>query len=800
MDIKEIYKQIDQLFREKKAKDAEIYMKNILQQAYEQEDNVLALYMLNELIGYYRQTSMKDELLDVIQQSFDVAKKLKLENTIEYATTLLNIATGYRSIGWLKEAKQCYEQTECIYNDQLEENDRRFAGLYNNQSLLEQELGNYEKALYYQKLALDISLKHEAVFQIAVSYTNLANTYITLKDYKNAKENAVLAIEKYKERNIIDPHYCGALNVLGLCSYENGEYETALEYFSQGMKIIEESIGKNSQYYRIKEYYDMCMEKMNAGQEKDAEIMEEKNVESIPSHVEENGMMLCKKYYEEYGRPMLEGNFPEYLDKIAAGLVGEGSDCYGFDDALSRDHDWGPGFCIWVTEDTYSKIGKELEQCYQNLPDTYMGYKREETPQGNHRVGVFIISDFYEKLLGVKISCVEGVQNLDYAKLEDYQLACAVNGEVFVDSEGVFSSIRRALLQGYPERIRYLKLAESMTKYAQTGQYNYKRMWERGDYLSADRMLINGIYHGMEVFHYLHNCYIPHEKWIYANTKRMDTDGIFVGLMDKVSGYIGKHDAASYKYVCEMLEEIAGYLVKELYRRSIVSDMNTYLAYHQDELLLKAQYVELSHEEIVDKIARLEFKAFDKVKNEGGRAYCQNDWPTFSVMRKSQYLTWNHTMLVQYLYDFTREFSLGHNLITEKYGRMMESTATERYEEIKENFPQLSEEKKAIIEQIVSVQMSMMEEFAKEHPKVAGNARSLHTYEDNLVNTSYETYLRGEISTYSDKMLQLYAAYVIEKATKNENIARQIIENTAKLYGYQNLEEFEARVSEDTKW
>ncbi len=793
MDINEIYEKIDRLFEENKAKDAEKYMNDMLHQAFEQGDNVLAIYMLNELIGYYRQASMKDELLDVIKQSYEVSKKLNLENTIDYATTLLNIATGYRSIGCLEQAKECYEQTEGIYNVQLEKTDMRYASLYNNQSLLEQELGNYEKALNYQKRALEIALKNDAGFEIAVSYTNLANTYISLKDYKNAYENASLAIDKYIERNVKDPHYCAALGVLGLCSYENGEYETAIGYFTQGMEIIEESIGKNSQYERMKGYYDLCMSQIHPERKQNGELSGNANGTHTASQREQNGMFLCKKYYEEYGLPMLKREFPEYLNKIAVGLVGEGSDCYGFDDAVSRDHDWGPGFCIWVTEDTYAQIGEALEQCYSGLPDEYMGYKRIKTVQGNQRVGVFTISAFYESLLGVKLSGAGDVRNLDYTTLADYSLACATNGEVFEDKEGIFSSIRNALLQGYPERVQYLKLAESMTKYSQTGQYNYNRMWKRGDYLSADRMLVNGIYHGMEVFHYLHNCYVPHDKWVYESTKRMDEDGLFIGYIDKLSGYIGKHDAASNKIICELFEEIGTYLVRELYKKSIISDMNPYLAYHQDELLLKAQYMDFSHEELVDKIARLEFKAFDQVQNEGGRASCQNNWPTFSVMRKSQYLTWNHTMLIQYMYDFTREFSLGHNLITEKYGRMMESTAPERYEEIKENFPPLSEQKKAIIEQIVSVQMSMIEEFAKEHPKVADNARSLHTYEDNFTNTSYETYLRGEISTYSDKMLQLYAAYVIEKATKNENIARQIIENTAKLYGYQSLEEFEAR-------
>ena len=64
-----------------------------------------------------------------------------------------------------------------------------------------------------------------------------------------------------------------------------------------------------------------------------------------------------------------------------------------------------------------------------------------------------------------------------------------------------------------------------------------------------------------------------------------------------------------------------------------------------------------------------------QVKNLGGRADCQDDWFTFSIMRISQYLTWNKTMLLQYSYDFARELERGHNLIEEKYGRMMESTA-----------------------------------------------------------------------------------------------------------------------------
>ena len=64
-----------------------------------------------------------------------------------------------------------------------------------------------------------------------------------------------------------------------------------------------------------------------------------------------NGLELSRAYYETFGRPMLEERFPELLPKIAVGLCGSGSECWGYDDAVSRDHDFEPGFCIFLSEE-----------------------------------------------------------------------------------------------------------------------------------------------------------------------------------------------------------------------------------------------------------------------------------------------------------------------------------------------------------------------------------------------------------------------------------------------------------------
>lgn len=192
--------------------------------------------------------------------------------------------------------------------------------------------------------------------------------------------------------------------------------------------------------------------------------------------------------------------------------------------------------------------------------------------------------------------------------------------------------------------------------------------------------------------------------------------------------------------------------------------------------------------DIIEQIVELEWKQFDKVINEGGRAQCQDDYETFSIMRKSQYMTWNEELLKSYLDDLRAAQNCGRNLITEKYARMMESTAPQKFEELKESLPALDEERIKIQEEIIKIQMAWMEDFAARFPKMAGRARKLHTIEDDEYDTSYETYLRGELGTYGDKTFVLYGRFIASLAQEGKNLAYDIMNNTAKLYGYASVD------------
>ncbi len=778
MDIRGILKQVDALYEENRGEQAEKLMQDSILQAVQEQDDESLLQLLNELLGYYRETSQSENAHRIGEQAIAQAVRMGLEGTFPYATTMLNVANACRAAGRLQESLEYYLQVQVLYEKLLTPDNIFIAGLENNMSLLYQEMGEYAKAKECQLKALKIVKEKETFYEQAVTCANLAASCVRLGELEEAKKYAEESLRIFQDIHVADSHYGAALAALGDYHYQKEDFAVALKRYRQAMEAVEQGVGRNEAFYRLQEHVSVC-EKALSGAVSGA---------VSPGAPEEasaadKGLAISRKYYETCGKAMIAEKFPEYEGKIAIGLVGRGSDCFGYDDMTSRDHDWGPDFCMWMTEETYREIGQALQEAYDGLPEEFLGCKRAPHVNGRSRRGALCISEFYRGLVGAGV-----YEDIDWRQAPDYGLAAAVNGEVFRDDEGVFTEYRNRLRQGYPEPIRYLKLAESAAKFAQSAQYNYFRMLERKDGVTAQVMLWAGIKEAMKLQHYLEGRFPPHDKWLWRSLQESEEGREIAALLKQI-----QETAEDESHVRELIGQLGAHFAMELYGRDLISDIDPYLDAHSEELVYKASLAEKTDEELVEDIAKLEFQAFDKVKNEGGRASCQNDWFTFSIMRRSQYLTWNRTMLLQYLYDFHRELSLGHNLIEEKYGRMMESTAPEEYERIKGHFPELTEEKKNIIGQICSMQVKWMEEFAEEYPALADNARSIHTYEDNPFDTSYETYLRGELGTYSDKMLELYGRYVVEYARNGKNPAYDIMGNSVRMYGYGSLEEAERK-------
>lgn len=198
-------------------------------------------------------------------------------------------------------------------------------------------------------------------------------------------------------------------------------------------------------------------------------------------------------------------------------------------------------------------------------------------------------------------------------------------------------------------------------------------------------------------------------------------------------------------------------------------------------------------EQLIFNIAQTEWELFQQVTNTGGRASCQDNPDTFFKMRMSQWMVYSDELLQSYLEDCEKACEEGRNLLFEKYGRMMESTYPEEYEEIKSHLPNV-DDKREIVEEIVKINLEWDQQMMKEYPNLRSRGRVLTTKEDGIMaGSSMESYLRCELLTYSMHTLELVYKETREAYEKGESLLKQTIANETLFYGYGSLEEAEAK-------
>ena len=144
------------------------------------------------------------------------------------------------------------------------------------------------------------------------------------------------------------------------------------------------------------------------------------------------GMELSELYFENVYLPVLEKDFSDLYERMAIGLAGEGSECFGYDDEISQDHDFGPSCCVWLTQEDYEKYGKNLSDALESLPKEFMGFRALNISDwGDDRRGVLNMNDWYYKFLGMETY----PSNLyDWRLIPETALAAVTNGKVFVDN------------------------------------------------------------------------------------------------------------------------------------------------------------------------------------------------------------------------------------------------------------------------------------------------------------------------------------------------------------------------------
>jgi len=273
------------------------------------------------------------------------------------------------------------------------------------------------------------------------------------------------------------------------------------------------------------------------------------------------GLEISRAYYEEYGKGMLSEQFPQLLPFLAVGLAGSGSECFGYDDEVSRDHDFEPGFCIFLPgEDVVSRRDAFLlERAYAALPKEFMGLKRSlMSPVGGERRGVLRTEEFFLEKTGVPGKTLTHEQ---WLSVPEYALAEAVNGEIFFDHFGEVTQRRQALAH-YPEDVRRKKLAGHLLLMAQAGQYNYMRCIRHGEGAAAQLAIGEFVRSAVSVIFLLNRQYQPYYKWSFRALRALPKLSLLAELMEYL--LTTDNDGSIHEEKYSVIESIAADVIDEL--------------------------------------------------------------------------------------------------------------------------------------------------------------------------------------------------------------------------------------------
>ena len=279
------------------------------------------------------------------------------------------------------------------------------------------------------------------------------------------------------------------------------------------------------------------------------------------------GLELSRSYFEGCGRDALQQAFPDLIPRLAIGLAGEGSECFGFDDPLSRDHDWGPGFCIWMGQADYERYGIAVQQVYDSLPGAWDGYPPRRTlKESAGRVGAISIRQWMFRYTG----CPAVPQTLEqWRRIPESFLACACNGAIFQDPSGQFTELRRHLQEDCPEDLRRKRISVRAAVMAQAGQYNYPRCCARGETVAAQLALAEFVKAGLSLVWLLNRRWAPFYKWMHRGIRDLTVLPRAWSLFQELSqAQMGPNQQ-------ELVERICLIVRAELRRQGLISQTGT---------------------------------------------------------------------------------------------------------------------------------------------------------------------------------------------------------------------------------
>ncbi len=313
---------------------------------------------------------------------------------------------------------------------------------------------------------------------------------------------------------------------------------------------------------------------------------------------------LSQKFVEEFALPSLRELFGDKADNIALGLVGNGSECFGYDDELSRDHDWGIEFFCWMTDEDFANFGTDVVRWKEDLFVKHSDKQFRSISDYGIKNTVMPVGRFYASLIGSE-KCPSTI--LEWRRAPEANLAMCINGRVFVDKLGNFSRIREDISKYYPEDLRLKKIAARCLAIAQTGQYNFLRTAQRGDIITREITIAKFVSDTISMVFLLNKRFMPYYKWAFRAMKDLDIlSGEIAPLLEalyngtKIEGRLDPGNVIISEITDDderraiIVEKICSLIISELRSQGLSNSTSTFLLQHGEEVQNKIKDPDLA--------------------------------------------------------------------------------------------------------------------------------------------------------------------------------------------------------------
>ena len=718
------HEQFDLIQQEHNINKTKDFLLNYLETSIKEHREEDIIICLNETIGFFRDIEDFTNSSKYAKSLANLLNKIDI-NPDAIFVSFINIANAFRANKEYDLAKSYFMKALNIYNENNLDNKSDLAALYNNLGLMYQNI-DLDNAINYFNQAINLIKDINQVLRLGITYINLSYSYLGKNDINNLKKYLDFAFDIFNNFKD-DFHYSSLLALNAKYLYLIKEYDKSYKFYKLALSHFDKFQGRSETYFNLYgEFKKVC------------EILNYPSFKKL--------LDLNKEYFE-----LSFKTFPkDLLDCVVIGSFGYGSENNYLDDLISIDHDYEPGFIILTKDDISDLDFKKLRDYYNNLDEFYDIYYIRK----NKRYGVFKYSEYLRNI---------GIEN---ELVNDESLNLLTNGKIFYSGFDSFINLRKMSLLKYKLSLKD-KIAKDILLINQL-MYNIDRENRRGNNLVCKYLKTNIIDNLINLYYHINSIPKIHDK---ERLKLIKKTSLIYQFISKMLN--NKYDLIK--------DKMNNYLITVLFKNNLISNKDTnYIEDYRNEILYNVETYNKKLE-IAMKITEIEFSMHKALNAYGGVQECQTNISYYYNMRISQHINMSLEFLNSYLSDL--EYARDNNISLPfiKYAFMEEFTDNKLYQEAKKYLPTISEKRRKLQEAIISLQIEMLQKYQKTNSDYL-KMRTIYSSTDSINNASYETYLRAELSSYSENSVLEYAKELTRLSKRKENFVKKVVNTSKFLY------------------